>query len=187
MINGVYTEPGDRCLLSPRGLMGAIRIRAVTSQRQTYAPFTSTRAQPATPAPTTAPPTTARRVVRRATPATLTGVNGLPTLACALSTAIEGPSPGDQLIDARVPKARVAVANNARLMPIFFIATSCAQQANDNDPRSVRLIQVKGFHWPAASGSTERLRHDEHQSRRPYTQPCQDSRRSFRAVLGTFL
>ena len=24
MINGVYTEPGDRCLLSPRGLMGAL-------------------------------------------------------------------------------------------------------------------------------------------------------------------
>ena len=24
MVNGVYTEPGDRCLLSPRGLMGAL-------------------------------------------------------------------------------------------------------------------------------------------------------------------
>src|SRR6266436_1651687 len=91
-------------------------------------------------APTAAPPTTARRVVRRATPATLTGVNGRPTLACALSTATEGTPPGDQFIDARVPKARVAVANNACLMLIFLIATSCAEQANDNDPRSAGLI-----------------------------------------------
>jgi hypothetical protein len=109
-------------------------------QRQTYAPFTSTRAQPATPAPTTAPPTTARRVVRRATPATLTGVNGRPTLACALSTAIEGLSPGDQLIDARVPKAIVAVANSACLTLIFIIATSCVEWDNDNDWRPARLI-----------------------------------------------
>src|SRR4029079_7702313 len=101
-----------------------------TFQRQTYVPFTSTRAQPATPAPTTAPPTTARRVVRRATPATLTGVNGRPTLACALSTATEGISPGDQLIDASVPKTRVAVANNACLTRIFLIATSCAELSN---------------------------------------------------------
>src|SRR5258705_10809897 len=81
-----------------------------------------------------------RRVVRRATPATLTGVNGRPTLACALSTATEGTPPGDQFIDARVPKARVAVASNACLMLIFLIATSCAEQANDNDPRSAGLI-----------------------------------------------
>src|SRR4030081_2218384 len=93
-----------------------IAARVAICQRQTYEPFTSTRTQ-AAPAPTTAPPTTARRVVRRATPATLTGVNGRPTLACALSTATEGPPPGDQFIDARVPKARVAVANNVCLMP----------------------------------------------------------------------
>src|SRR5258705_7019339 len=60
--------------------------RNVTIQRQTYDPLTSTRTQavPAAAAPTAAPPTTARRVCRRATPATLTGVNGRPTLACAL-------------------------------------------------------------------------------------------------------
>jgi len=98
-----------------------------TFQRQTYVPFTSTRAQPATPAPTTAPPTTARRVVRRATPATLTGVNGRPTLACALSTATERPASGDQLIDASAPNASVAVASRARLMLIFLTATSCAE------------------------------------------------------------
>jgi len=127
---------------APRHPNGTIVTRVVTFQRQTYAPFTSTRTQavPAAAAPTAAPPTTARRVVRRATPATLTGVNGRPTLACALSTATEGTPPGDQFIDARVPKARVAVANNACLMLIFLIATSCAEQANDNDPRPAGLI-----------------------------------------------
>jgi len=62
-------------------------MRSLTLQRQTYLPFTSTRTQavPTAAAPTAAPPTTARRVVRRATPATLTGVNGRPTLACALA------------------------------------------------------------------------------------------------------
>src|SRR5882724_8309565 len=131
---------------APRHPNGAIATRVVTFQRQTYEPFTSTRTQevPAAAAPTAAPtaarPTTARRVVRRATPATLTGVNGRPTLACALSTATEGTPPGDQFIDARVPKARVAVANNTCLMLIFLIATSCAEQANDNDPRSAGLI-----------------------------------------------
>jgi len=55
-------------------------------QRHTYCPFTSTRthAVPTAAAPTAAPPTTARRVCRRATPATLTGVAGRPTLASAL-------------------------------------------------------------------------------------------------------
>src|SRR3954465_1860325 len=53
------------------------------AQRQAYAPFTSTRTQAAPP--TTAPPTTARLVVRRATPATLTGVKGRPTRAWATS------------------------------------------------------------------------------------------------------
>jgi len=53
------------------------------SQRQTYDPLTSTRTQPVltAAAPTAAPPTTARRVCRRATPATLTGVSGRPTRA----------------------------------------------------------------------------------------------------------
>ena len=71
----------------------AIASPAATLQRQTYEPFTSTRTQPEAAAPTAAPPTTARRVDRRATPATLTGVNGRPTLACALSTATEGTRP----------------------------------------------------------------------------------------------
>jgi hypothetical protein len=54
--------------------------------------------------------------------------------------ATEGPPPGDQFIDARVPKATVAVANNACLKLIFLIATSCAEHANDNDPRLEGLI-----------------------------------------------
>jgi hypothetical protein len=116
--------------------------RAVKIQRQTYLPFTSTRTQavPTAAAPTAAPPTTARRVCRRATPATLTGVNGRPTLACALSAATERPSVGDQFIDARTPNARIAVASNARLMLIFLIATSCAEEANDKDGPSAALI-----------------------------------------------
>jgi hypothetical protein len=88
---------------APRHPNGAIATRVVKPQRQTYEPFTSTRTQPEDATPTAAPPTTARRVVRRATPATLTGVNGRPTLACALSTATERPPPGDQFIEARAP------------------------------------------------------------------------------------
>src|SRR5260370_28571814 len=73
---------------APRHPNGTIVTRVVTFQRQTYAPFTSTRTQavPATDAPTAAPHTYARRVVRRATPATLNGVNDRPTLTCALLT-----------------------------------------------------------------------------------------------------
>ena len=52
---------------------------------------TRTHALLAAAAPTAAPPTTARRVVRRATPATLTGVPGRPTLACAVSMDSERP------------------------------------------------------------------------------------------------
>src|SRR6476660_8437195 len=102
--------------------------RAVSCQRQTYDPFTSTRTQavPTAAAPTAAPPTTARRVCRRATPATLTGVNGRPTLACALSTATERPSLGDHPTDARAPNARAAVTNKTFLTLIFLIPTSCA-------------------------------------------------------------
>ena len=118
--------------------------RGVTIQRQTYDPFTSTRTQavPAAAAPTAAPPTTARRVVRRATPATLTGVNGRPTLASAFSIDSEGPLLGDQVTDPRVPNAKTAVANNARLMLIFFISISSAEKSIESHPRSARLIQV---------------------------------------------
>jgi len=97
---------------------------------------------PAAAAPTAAPPTTARRVVRRATPATLTGVNGRPTLASAFSIDSEGPLLGDQVTDPRVPNAKTAVANNARLMLIFFISISSAEKSIESHPRSARLIQV---------------------------------------------
>ena len=82
--------------------------RRVATQRQTYEPFTNTRTQavPAAAAPTAAPPTTARRVCRRATPATLTGVNGRPTLACALSIDSERPLSGDHVTDPRVPNRK---------------------------------------------------------------------------------
>jgi len=113
-------------------------------QRQTYDPLTSTRthAVPAAAAPTAAPPTTARRVVRRATPATLTGVPGRPTLACALSVDSERPLPGDHVTDPRVPNAKTAVARNARLMVIFFISISSAERTTENHPCAVCLIQV---------------------------------------------
>jgi len=129
--NGLVLAPAGseatRVEGAPRRPNGAVVTRVATFQRQTYEPFTSTRTQPEAAAPTAAPPTTARRVVRRATPATLTGVSGRPTLACTLSTPRERPSPGDQFIDASVPNARVAVANNACLILIFLIATSCAE------------------------------------------------------------
>src|SRR4051794_16816780 len=91
--------------------------------RQTYAPFTYTRAQAPT-APTAAPPTTARRVVLRATPATLTGLSGRPTLACAVSVTNEGPVFFDHSIVPKVPHAKTAAARNACPMLIFFIEAS---------------------------------------------------------------
>jgi hypothetical protein len=95
-------------------------------QRQTYAPFTNTRTQAvlAAAAPKAAPPTTARRVVRRATPATLTGVAGRPTLACAVSMDSEGPLFFDHSTDPNVPHARTTATINVRLALIFFIETS---------------------------------------------------------------
>src|SRR6266481_120738 len=98
---------------APRHPNGTIVTRVVTFQRQTYAPFTSTRTQavPAAAAPTAAPPTTARRVVRRATPATLTGVNGRPTRACALSTDNERPLDCDQSIEPEAPNTTTAVVS----------------------------------------------------------------------------
>src|SRR5260221_4481001 len=94
---------------------------------QTYDPFTCTRTQagaPTTAPPTTAPPTTARRVVRRATPATLTGVNGRPTRACALSTDSKRPSFFDHPTEPEIPHATTAATNKARFKPICLITIS---------------------------------------------------------------
>jgi hypothetical protein len=88
-----------------------------TDQRQTYAPFTSTRwsqAAPTVAAPTAAPPTTARRVVRRATPAPLKGVKGRPTRACALVANSERPSVCDQSSEPKTPQVMRAMIHNAR-------------------------------------------------------------------------
>ena len=95
-------------------------------QRHTYLPFTRTRTQavPAAAAPTAAPPTTARRVVRRATPATLAGVAGRPTLASALWTASAGPSLDEKSIEPNIPKPRVATNSSARFTLEDFISTS---------------------------------------------------------------
>src|SRR3954453_21095497 len=110
------------------------------AQRQTYAPLTSTRWQPAAAAPTAAPPTTARRVERRATPATLIGVPGRPTLACALSMESEGPSTGDHPGEANEPTANTAAANSACLMLIFLIVTSCVDRLEHSRPAPGCLI-----------------------------------------------
>lgn len=133
-VNQAKSRPSSHDLSAPN----------VTVQRQTYRPFTSTRTQavPAAAAPTATPPTTARRVVRRATPATLTGVNGRPTLACALSVDSERPLPGDHVTDPRAPNAKTAVARNARLMVIFPISISSAERVTENHPCAVCLIQV---------------------------------------------
>jgi hypothetical protein len=75
-------------------------------------------------APTAAPPTTARRVVRRATPATLAGVPGRPTLASALWIDNAGPPLCDHSIEAIVPNANTAAASNILLVLIELMATS---------------------------------------------------------------
>jgi hypothetical protein len=63
-------------------------------------------------------PYAARRFCRRATPATLTGVNGRPTRAWALSTDSETPRCSDQLNESNVAnaKAEVAIANVLKLI-----------------------------------------------------------------------
>src|SRR5882757_4209244 len=105
-----------------RGAFGSVSSNRVCYQRQTYAPLTSTRTHAAPP--TTAPPTTARRVVRRATPATLTGVNGRPTRACALSTDSKRPSFSDHPTEPETPHATTAATNKARFKPICLITIS---------------------------------------------------------------
>jgi hypothetical protein len=117
---------GDRLTSSSKAFRKGPGAQQPSAQRQTYAPFTNTRTQAvlAAAAPTAAPPTTARRVVRRATPATLTGVAGRPTLACAVSTDSEGPLFFDHSTDPNVPHTRTAAAKNARLALIFVIETS---------------------------------------------------------------
>src|SRR3954467_5083329 len=94
--------------------------------RQTDAPFTYTRAQAlvAATAPTAAPPTTARRVVLRATPATLTGLSGRPTLAWAVSTVSDSPVFFDHSMDPKVPHAKTAAAKNACPIVNLFINAS---------------------------------------------------------------
>jgi hypothetical protein len=69
----------------------------------------------------TAPPTTARLVVRRATPATLTGVNGRPTRACALPTDNERPPDWDQSIEPETPETTTATTNSARFNQTLFM------------------------------------------------------------------
>jgi hypothetical protein len=64
-------------------------------------------------ATTTGAPYTCRRVVRRATPATLTGVRGRPTRACALSTDKATPLPS-HWIEATIAQATTAAPNNIR-------------------------------------------------------------------------
>jgi hypothetical protein len=127
---GVSFDEGshdDNWLPRQRGpLFGDFGARRPSTQRQTYRPFTNTRTQAvlAAAAPTAAPPTTARRVVRRATPATLTGVAGRPTLACAVSMESERPSFFDHSAEPKVPHARTAAAKNTRLAVTSFIESS---------------------------------------------------------------
>src|SRR5258705_5823376 len=112
---------GASVLCEPRPMLsGELHQRPrVCFQRQTYLPLTNTRTHAAPP--TTAPPTTARRVVRRATPATLTGVSGRPTRACAASTENERPSLLDHSTEPATPHATTAATNNARFTLMFFI------------------------------------------------------------------
>src|SRR5262252_2252639 len=63
----------------------------------------------------------ARRFCRRATPATLTGVNGRPTRAWALSTDSETPRCSDQLKESRTAHAKVGPAIASFLRRIWFM------------------------------------------------------------------
>jgi len=64
----------------------------------------------ATTAASNSCPDTDRRACRRATPATLTGVDGRSTRASALSTPSETPRCSDQLNDSSATQATVEVA-----------------------------------------------------------------------------
>jgi hypothetical protein len=91
-------------------------------------------ATPTVAAPTAAPPTTARRVVRRATPATLTGVPGRPTRACALLTDNERPWLCDQSTEPKTPQTTTAAIKNVCFKSTRFIATSLKEHLATNLP-----------------------------------------------------
>jgi hypothetical protein len=70
----------------------------------------------------------ARRVCRRATPATLTGVNGRPTRAWALSTESETPPCSDHPNDSNAAQAKAEVAI-ASFLKVICMAFSRSLQA----------------------------------------------------------
>src|SRR6267154_6274040 len=101
--------------------------------------------------PTTAPPTTARRVVRLATPATLTGVRGRPTLACASLTPIDKLPSADGPIEsvAALTNAVHANAATARLEAfIVFLLWVRAATINDSPVHPIDLDQGSGSKKP---------------------------------------
>jgi hypothetical protein len=114
-------------------------------------------ATPTVAAPTAAPPTTARRVVRRATPATLTGVPGRPTRACALLTDNERPWLCDQSTEPKTPQTTTAAIKNVCFKPTRFIATSLKERLAINlqslicsrvNPAGQTQSQSSGFRSP---------------------------------------
>jgi hypothetical protein len=93
-------------------------------------------------------PYAARRSCRRATPATLTGVNGRPTRAWALSTDSETPRCSDQLKESNAAHAKVEVTIATFLRLICFMDFTPLFPARLDDAPSVperALRQIKGF------------------------------------------
>ena len=93
-------------------------------------------ATPTVAAPTAAPPTTARRVVRRATAATLTGVPGRPTRACALLADNERPWLCDQSTEPKTPQTTTAAIRNVCFKPSLICSEGqfCGSNAIRNPP-----------------------------------------------------
>jgi hypothetical protein len=86
---------------------------------------------------------TARRVVRRATPAPLKGVSGRPTRACALPIDNERPSLCDQSTEPETPHATTADTRNTFLRSICFITSSLSRTlTSSNEPAPLIFVNV---------------------------------------------
>src|SRR5204863_9554539 len=81
-------------------------------------------------------------------PATLMGVNGRPTRACALSRDSERPSCCDQPTEPQTPNVTTAATKNARFKLISFIRKSPSIKFIVFQPLSASLIHVKGSTRP---------------------------------------
>jgi hypothetical protein len=98
-------------------------------------------------------------IVRRATPATLTGVNGRPPRACALSKDDETPLPCCPSIDKEIAHITTAASKSARFAPICLIqspsllASLCPTRLGFNDPHQW-VTTTERLKYPKAAEPT---------------------------------